>query len=578
MARKRNRSTKLLNGLITGAIKQRESGEQFTPLIAIIVSNFLDRLSFVEFINEQLVWDENQWRVSPGNLAKAIILIPFITTAPRIALIAIEDQFKSIDMSLLFNERIEAEWLTRDAFATMLDRFYDAGCEFIYTNVALKVYSAFNIPFEPVFHGDTTSVSLYGDYDVEYGEDENVPVVCRGISKDGKRNLKQIMIGLIVDRFGIPLHTTVRDGSQNDSKWNFDVIDSLRDLIKHSDENVTYIADSKLATAPNIKKLIAAGFTFVTRCPANFEKKVAQKVTNEAYENDDWEDIGSYRESEKGELVRYEVQEFQKEVCGKICRFLVLRSNDRMKKVNKVLEKEKETIKSLVKESTKKTFSCKADTEKEVEMLKTKLKKYVWSVEITIDSEDVIVEKRGRGRPPKNAPLPKKETEWLIKTGELIKIEEKYEALIRKTETFVLFTNVTANEASAMDIVRLYKEQKTVEDNFSVLKKPSLVDTLFLKLPHRIVALVTILSFGLLIQVIIRILVKRNLDSMEEMPNLDYGGKKLKSIGLKKIMVFLGYYTIISKGNKIDYDCLTDVHKPHIVTWLKLLEIDSLCA
>jgi len=158
MARKRNRSTKLLNGLITGAIKQRESGEQFTPLIAIIVSNFLDRLSFVEFINEQLVWDENQWRVSPGNLAKAIILIPFITTAPRIALIAIEDQFKSIDMSLLFNERIEAEWLTRDAFATMLDRFYDAGCEFIYTNVALKVYSAFNIPFEPVFHGDTTSV------------------------------------------------------------------------------------------------------------------------------------------------------------------------------------------------------------------------------------------------------------------------------------------------------------------------------------------------------------------------------------------------------------------------------------
>ena len=577
MARKKNKSTKILEGLINGAIEQRDTGEQFTPLIAIIVANFLDRLDFVEFINRRLVWDEKQWQVSPGNLAKAIILVPFITTAPRIALIAIEDQFKKLDMSLLFNDELKAEWLKRDAFATMLDRFYDAGCESLYTNIALKVYSAFKIPFEPVFHGDTTSISLYGDYDVEYEDDENVAVVCRGISKDGKRNLKQIMVGLIVDKFGIPLHATVRDGNQNDSKWNFDVIDSLRDLMKHSDENLTYIADSKLATAPNIKKLIAAGFTFVTRCPANFEKKVAQKVTDNAYNAGEWKDIGAYRESEKGELVKYEVQEFLEDVCGRTCRFLVLRSNDRMKKVNKVLEKEKETVKSLVKESTKKTFSCKADTEKEVEMLKNKLKKYVWSLELTIDSEDVIVEKRGRGRPPKNATPPKKETQWLIKTGEMKKIEGKYEALIRKTESFVLFTNVTANEASAMDIVRLYKGQKTVEDNFSVLKKPSLVDTLFLKLPHRIVALVTILSFALLIQIIIRILVKRNLDSMEEMPNLDYGGKKLKSIGLKKIMIFLGYYTIISKGKKYDYDCLTDVHKPHLITWLHLLEIDNLC-
>ncbi|MDR9816996.1 MAG: hypothetical protein RJR34_09540 [Candidatus Methanoculleus thermohydrogenotrophicum] len=43
----------------------------------------------------------------------------------------------------------------------------------------------------------------------------------------------------------------------------------------------------------------------------------------------------------------------------------------------------------------------------------------------------------------------------------------------------------------------LYKEQKKVEDNFSVIKRPMMVDTLYLKKLERITALVTLLAVSL---------------------------------------------------------------------------------
>jgi transposase len=133
---------------------------------------------------------------------------------------------------------------------------------------------------------------------------------------------------------------------------------------------------------------------------------------------------------------------------------------------------------------------------------------------------------------------------------------------------------VTEEHTSAIEILRLYKEQKTVEDNFSVMKRPAMVDTLFLKTPKRIVALITLLSFALLIQVIIRVLVQRNLDAMDEKPGIDHNGKPLARIGLKKILRFLGYYTVISEDGEQECICKTKVHRQHLKTWLHLLEVD----
>ncbi|MGB4364174.1 MAG: hypothetical protein WBJ06_02020, partial [Candidatus Methanoculleus thermohydrogenotrophicum] len=65
-----------------------------------------------------------------------------------------------MDMALLFTPEVRPEWLTRDACSCLLDRLFAAGCEHLFTSLALRVYTAFSIPFHPVLHGDTTSISL----------------------------------------------------------------------------------------------------------------------------------------------------------------------------------------------------------------------------------------------------------------------------------------------------------------------------------------------------------------------------------------------------------------------------------
>lgn len=574
MARRKTKKNTIFKKFIQDVESAEQRDVEQTPLLALIVATFLDRLGFVPFINSVVTWDQKQWRVSPGNLAKALIITPFICIGARIPLYSIHENYQSVDMSLLFEDPVKPEWLTRDAFACLLDRIYDAGCENIFTQIALKVYDTFKIPFNAVFHGDTTTFVLYGEYPDTDPDNDGEAVPAFGHSKDGKPNLKQVVLGMVTDKLGIPLLVTVRSGNQNDSKWNRAIIDSLSDLLKTATSKVTYIADSKLTTGPNITKLIRNGFSFVSVCPANFEKKLAERCVRTAYQKNEWINIGTYREPRTNRLVEYEVQEWRESVCGAICRLLVFRSTQTKKDAVKKLEKEKKDVLDLVTASTTKEFSCEADALKEIAALEKNLRNRVWTVACSLVTKDLELEKRPVGRPPKNAkPLPKT-TVWMIDAGDLIVRQDLYDLMRWKHESFVLITNVTEDHTSAIEILRLYKEQKTVEDNFSVMKRPSMVDTLFLKTPKRIVALITLLSFALLIQVIIRVLVQRNLDAMDEKPGIDHNGKPLARIGLKKIIRFLGYYTVISEEGEQECICKTKVHRPHLKTWLHLLEVD----
>ena len=575
MAQKKARKNQFIASIIEDARTTQKRETAYTPFIAIVVALLLNRLNFVSFLNSVIRWDETQWKVSPGNLAKAIVLTPFLSIGARVPIYAIHETFESVDMSVLFEDTVKPEWLTRDAFACLLDRVYEAGCEKLFTNIALKVYSTFNIPFKTIFHGDTTTITLFGKYEVNRSDQDGAATPDYGYSKNGKPNLKQVLLGMVSDSFGIPLLITVRDGNQNDSKWNNAIIDSLADLVKNAKNGVTYIADSKLTTAPNIKKLILNSIRFVTVCPANFEKKLSERVIRSAYQNDKWTNIGTYREPRTIKLAEYEVQEFLESVYGSVCRLLVFRSNETKKDATKKLNNEKNGVQALIKVSTSKEFSCEADARKEIAALEKSLKNRVWMAKFTLTTKEIEKEKRGRGRPSKNAKPVPIITIWMILASDLVVRQEKYNLLLWRTESFVLFTNVIVKEMSSIEILRIYKEQKTVEDNFSVLKRVAMVDTLFLKLPRRIVALITLLSFALLVQVIIRILVQRNLDAMEEKPGIDHDGKPIERIGLKKIIRFLGYYTIVSdEGGKRYYHCKTKKHRPHFDTWLKLLEIE----
>ena len=80
---------------------------------------FMEKINFVEIINDAIVWDENQWQVSPGVLLKAVVLNTF--TNARAPLYLIGKAFKNIDTEHLFGEGITPNMITDSAIGAALD-------------------------------------------------------------------------------------------------------------------------------------------------------------------------------------------------------------------------------------------------------------------------------------------------------------------------------------------------------------------------------------------------------------------------------------------------------------------------
>jgi transposase len=80
----------------------------------------------------------------------------------------------------------------------------------------------------------------------------------------------------------------------------------------------------------------------------------------------------------------------------------------------------------------------------------------------------------------------------VLERGLQVTLHERAEVIARKTQEtgcFVLLTNVpTAGEMAhrAGDVLRAYKEQHGIEQNYGFLKDPLIVNSLFLKKPERI--------------------------------------------------------------------------------------------
>src|SRR5262245_25911171 len=92
-----------------------------------------------------------------------------------------------------------------------------------------------------------------------------------------------------------------------------------------------------------------------------------------------------------------------------------------------------------------------------------------------------------------------------VRYGLQVTFHEQAEIIARKGQElgcFVLLTNVpTEGEMahSAGEVLRAYKEQYGVEQNFAFLKDPVIVNSVFLKKPERIEALELVLLLALLL-------------------------------------------------------------------------------
>ncbi|BAU27221.1 transposase [Aneurinibacillus soli] len=434
---------------------------------------------------------------------------------------------------------MQASWFNDDAIGHHLDRIEEADVHKVVSEWLLHVYRHEDIPMR-VFHGDITSMSVYGAY---IKPNESLQIV-EGYSRD-RRGAKQIQFGLVGGTDGIPLYGDVHDGNTSDKTWNPDVLDKIHKQCASIElSDFLYVADSAAMSKATLQAAKAAKAHLLTRAPAQLK---IVKAALEAADTPDipWSDHVTFASSKEG--ATYHWLERAAEHEGHELRLFVIESSALDKKKENTLQEqrksERDQIKKAEKRFTKESFHCRKDAEAAWDAWVENQKLRFHHVSCSIVEQEVIRKKRGR--PKQDAQL---ETDTLYGLR-LIYTEEEalFQQAKRKASRFVLATTLpTEWHNESMDgtaVLGLYKGQIHVEMNFSFLKDPVYTDEIYLKKPERVKVLGYLLLLALTVYRVFQRRIRQHIT--EQQPMRWAGGRILKKPTGEAIFHIFKYLQVV---------------------------------
>lgn len=444
-----------------------------------LVAGFAKVMRLAERI-DSLVGVHQDEKVTVGESVVAMVLNGLGFTDRPISLVP--QFFENLPLNLLFREGITAEDFNRFKLSRALDRIAEFGCESIFGQIAVEVAKDFGLRND-IVHFDTTSFSLTGDHLGD--DDESTVTVCKGYSKDHRPDLKQIVQELGCSSDGaVPLFMKIWNGNESDNTIFKARAAELAKQIRESVVIKAVVADSKFYSSSNAENM--AVLPFITRAPETI--KAVNNCINQALENDHgW--------LEQSENLDYQV--FEVEDLGIKQNWIVVFSKAAENRADSFLDKkvgrEQGKIEKSLYHFQAQRFSCLPDAHKAL----AKLVKDWDYHSMTAHKVEEHKKYAGRGRP--NLSAEPTMIEYQI-TVSFEKNESKIAAEKKRAQCYVLASHASLVELSAPEIISTYSAQQNVERGFRFLKDPHFfTSSLFLKNPRRIEALVTVMTFALLL-------------------------------------------------------------------------------
>ena len=458
-----------------------------------VVKAYAGQIGLVETI-DQLV--DTQMELSPGMAVLGMVLD---TLSGRTPLYRLTEFFEEKDTELLLGVPIEPERFCDYNLGRSMDKIFDTGTQKIFSQLAQNALTAFDVDPRQV-HFDTTSVSVFGDYDLCDPPFD----ITYGYSKDKRPDLKQFLVSMLcVDR-NIPILGATKDGNASDKTLNNELLTNIsKYMAEHglSPGAYVYVADAAFVTEDNLKKADGTQTRFLTRLPATYNE--CSRVIRDAVASDQWIDIGPLAEEHsrpKRPTAQYRVYDGTVELYGNTYRAIVVHSSAhdkrRHKRIDRLLQQDRKQLEADCKQATATAYYCNEDAQAAGEKLVRKSDSSYHRIEIQVEK----IPKYGRGRPALDKPRPILRYEYqLIAT--IIEAPEKVEPLRDEAGCFVLLSNLLNQIADwpASELLSLYKSQIGIERNFSFLKDPAIVNSIFLKKAERIEVLGLVLLISLLI-------------------------------------------------------------------------------
>ena len=355
-----------------------------------IVKEYAKRIGLIETI-DQLV--DSQMDLSPGVAIFAMVLD---TLSGRTPLYRLTEFFEEKDTELLLGSDIEPGCFCDTNPGRAMDKIFEAGTLKIFSQLSQNAITGFGVDARRV-NFDTTSVSVYGDYDLS----DSPFQITYGHSKDKRPDLKQFLVSMLCVDSNIPILGATKDGNASDKALNNEL---LTNISKHmaryglAPGAYVYVADSAFVTEGNLQ--VADSTNWLTRLPATYNE--CSRVICQAVLADDWIDIGALAEEHsrpKRPTAHYKAYESTVELYGKTYRAIVVHSSAhdkrRHKRIDRQIEQDRKQLELACKQPTATPFFCHADAQAAAEKLAhTAIQGYH---RLFYDIEKVA--KYGRGRP-----------------------------------------------------------------------------------------------------------------------------------------------------------------------------------
>ena len=483
-----------------------------------IVTGISREIGLVETIDQQV--GESGRKVSCGEGTLAMIQNALGFSGRALYLMTDYMQNKPVD--LLIRPGLEAEDFNDDSLGRCLDDLYAAGVTEVFARVASKALSVYGIEHRFV-HLDSSSFHLHGEYDVESPGEEMVSIT-HGYSRDHRPDLKQVVAQIITsNKSNLPVWLEVLSGNSSD-KESF--AESVTAYCKHlGDEKKPYfVMDSAGYSEKSLTRI--KDMRWLTRVPETLAE--AKRLVKETSQD-------QMVELEPG----YFGKEIQVEYGGITQRWLVVFSQAAYERELKTLEKaharEKESSEKQWRKVCQPVFNCQEDAETACKQFNQHWKYHRATQQVT-----PITQYAHSGRPAAGA---QPEVVGYSLTGVVEPYAAGMEEAKRSLGKFIIATNeLDAQNLSAAAMLENYTAQGvSVERGFRFLKDPLFfANSLFLKNPARIMALIMIMGLALLIFALAERKLRQALkDNNESIP--DQKGKPTQTPTLRWVFqVFEG--------------------------------------
>ena len=462
-------------------------------------------LGIAEKINAKIGKQDERRVVSTGKAVVAMILNGLGFTNRRLYLT--HQFFDSKPTEVLLDEEIKASDITDYTLGHALDEIAEYGSSKLFGEVAFKVALENNL-LGDLNHLDTTSISVHGEYAVKT-DDTAPPVIeiTHGHSKDYRPDLKQVVLSLVVNGpSAMPIFMEPLDGNNSDKSSFHETIKKVDAFKKQINLNKDFkwVADSALYSK---EKLLGQNdYLWLTRVPETIQEAkaivskpgadIAWKELNKGYKVSPF--TSNYGEVDQRWLLVYSEQAFQRE----------------KKTLEKNLKAKDDALQKVLWHLGNQIFECEKDAEAAFDKI---VKKHVLHM---ISSTLVPIMKHAkRGRP--KAGEEKAVIGYKIES-DFERNEDAVNTLLNSKGRFILATNdMDSKSYSDEQMLNEYKEQQNVEGGFRFLKDPwFMLDSIFLKTPKRIEALMMVMTLSLMVYNISQFKLRSELKKQDEtLPN-----------------------------------------------------------